>query len=119
MGALFGPFYHAASDMTANLAVRTLFNLSSQLFTCLPSTIRPLLVLALLALAPPAFCQQGTITGTVVDSSGAFIARVHVTLSLESRLADRETQSTEAGDFSFPNVEPGPYQVSFTAPRFP
>src|SRR5580692_9365365 len=93
-------------------------DLSSQLFSCLPSAIRPLLVLAWLAVASPAFCQQGTITGTVVDSSGASIARAQVTLSLNGRRPDRETQSTEAGDFSFANVEPGQYHLSFTAPDF-
>ena len=93
-------------------------DLSSQLFTCLPSAIQPLLVLALLAVASPAFCQQGAITGTVVDSSGASIARAQVTLSLDDRRPDRQTQSTEAGDFSFANVEPGRYHLSFTAPDF-
>jgi carboxypeptidase family protein len=106
------------TEMTAKLAFRTLFDLSSELFTCLASAIRPLLVLALLAVAPPAFCQQGTITGTVVDSSGASVARAQVTLSLEGRGPDRETQSTEAGDFSFANVEPGRYHLSFTAMGF-
>src|ERR1700681_172222 len=93
-------------------------DLSSRLFTWLPSAIRPLLVLALLAVASPAFCQQGAITGTVVDSSGASIARAQVTLSLDDRRPDRETQSTEAGDFSFANVETGRYHLSFTAPGF-
>src|SRR5580692_11625819 len=104
--------------MTVKLAFRTLFDLSSQLFACPPSAIPPLLVLALFAVTPPAFCQEGTISGTVVDSSGASVARAQVTLSLEGGRPDRETQSTEAGDFSFANVEAGPYHLSFTAVGF-
>jgi hypothetical protein len=41
-----------------------------------------------------------------------------VTLSLEGRRPDRETQSTEAGDFSFANVEPGRYHLSFIGQGF-
>jgi hypothetical protein len=77
--------------------------------------MRPLLILALLGGAPPAFCQQATITGTVVDTSGTFVAHAQITLSLEGGGPDRETQSTEAGDFSFSNVTPGPFHMTLTA----
>jgi hypothetical protein len=81
-------------------------------------TTRTLLFLALLGVAPPAFCQQGTITGTVVDTSGAFVAHAQIILSLRGRGPDRETQSTDAGDFSFSNVTPGPYQLTVRAEGF-
>src|SRR5579859_3489171 len=40
-------------------------------------------ILVLLAIAPLAFGQQGTIAGTVVDSSGASVAHAKVKLSLD------------------------------------
>jgi hypothetical protein len=82
-----------------------------------PAT-RPLLFLGLLAMAPPAFCQQGTINGTVVDTSGAFVAHAQVKLALDGRGPDQETQSADGGDFSFSNVAPGPYHLSLTAEGF-
>jgi hypothetical protein len=72
-----------------------------------------------LAMAPLAFCQQGgDIAGTVVDTSGAAVRGASVKLSLDGRAPDRETQSAESGDFSFPNVVPGPYRLSFAAKGF-
>ena len=88
---------------------------------------RPLLFLALLAIALltaalPVFSQQGnatgTLTGTLVDTSGASIAHVQVKLSLEGRGPDQETQSGENGEFSFSNVAPGPYRLSFSSKDF-
>jgi hypothetical protein len=81
------------------------------------ATRRPLLPL-FLAMAPLLFCQPGDIAGTVVDASGAAVRGARVKLSLDGRAPDRETQSAESGDFSFPNVIPGPYRLSFTAKGF-
>jgi hypothetical protein len=86
------------------------------------TAIRFLLLLAWLAIVPPAvapaFGQDGTITGAIVDSSGAFVPQVNVTLSLDGRAPDRETQSTGGGEFSFSSVAPGWYHLSFAAPGF-
>ena len=88
---------------------------------------RPLLFLALLALALliaalPVFGQQGnatgTLTGTLVDTSGASIADTQVKLSLEGRGPDQETRSGKNGGFSFSNVAPGAYHLSFSAKDF-
>ncbi len=80
-----------------------------------------LLTVALLA-AIPLFSQQevamGMLTGTLVDASGASIAHVKVILSVDGRGPDQETQSAENGEFSFSNVTPGPYRVSFSAKDF-
>jgi len=86
--------------------------------TGLRSGIRPLLLLAFLAMAAPAFCQQGTISGTVVDISGAFIAHAQVALLLDGRDRDRQTESTDEGEFSFSNVNPGRYRLSIAAEGF-
>lgn len=77
-----------------------------------------LLFLALFAAAPPAFAQQGTITGTVVDTGGDSVVNAQVTLSLDGRAPDQETQSTVGGEFSFANVTPGRYHLTFTADGF-
>ncbi len=72
----------------------------------------------LLAVAPIAFGQQGTISGTVIDTSGASVARAQVRLSLDARGPDQETQTAESGSFSFSNVAPGAYRLSFAAKGF-
>ncbi len=77
-----------------------------------------LVSIAFLAISPLAFCQQGTIAGIVADSRGAAVARAQVKLTLDGRGSDRETQSAEEGQFSFSNVAPGPYRLSFSAEGF-
>lgn len=62
--------------------------------------------------------QQATVAGTVVDTTGASVAHVQVKLALNGRAADQMTQSADNGSFSFANVSPGPYQLSFTAKGF-
>ena len=62
--------------------------------------------------------QDGTIVGTVVDTSAAPVAHATVRLSLNAREPDRETQSSDGGDFTFWNVPPGAFQLSVTAPGF-
>jgi hypothetical protein len=100
------------------LIVRRLSNLSPQLLAALQSAARPVLFFAVLAMAAPAFGQQSTITGTVVDTSGAFIAHARVTLALDGRGPDQETSSADGGDFSFSNVAPGQFRVGLTAEGF-
>ena len=77
-----------------------------------------LLLISFLILAPVAFAQQATISGTVVDLSGASVARARIKLMFDGRSPDRETQSADSGDFSFPDVAPGPYRLSFNAKGF-
>ena len=82
------------------------------------STPRLLLVTLLTLLPAAAFAQPGTIHGTVVDSSGASVAQAQVKLTLDGRAPDQEALSTPTGDFSFANVPPGPYRLSFSATNF-
>jgi hypothetical protein len=79
---------------------------------------RFLLALAVAGMALPSFCQPGSITGIVVDASGASIARAQVRLFLDGRGPDQETRSTDSGTFSFSNVAPGSYRLAFTANSF-
>lgn len=64
----------------------------------------------------------GSISGTVVDQSGAVVAGAHVKLTgngqsgLPGSLSD--TVSDKDGKFSFANVAPGPFQLTVTAAGF-
>ena len=62
--------------------------------------------------------SSGTISGRVVDPSGAAIANAQVTLT--SQLTSQKvTTATEAsGDFVFASVQPGIFSVTVTAPGF-
>jgi hypothetical protein len=91
---------------------------STDVLAALRSTTRPLLCLALLGIAQFALGQQGTITGTVLDTSGASVAQADVKLSLDGRGPDQEMPSKDGGGFAFSNVAPGPFRLSFTGNGF-
>ena len=59
----------------------------------------------------------GTITGTVLDTSGAVIVGARVTLTRAGQPA-REIVSGDDGQFSFADVVPGPFQIKITAAGF-
>jgi hypothetical protein len=60
----------------------------------------------------------GGLAGQVVDSSGGAIAEATVTIAGE-QTGLRRTARTEAdGRFSFPHVQPGPYEIEAAAPAF-
>jgi hypothetical protein len=62
--------------------------------------------------AMPVFGQtSGEITGRVSDSSGAVVPGATITLTNVNTSATRITQSTNAGDYTFPSVPPGFYNV--------
>jgi hypothetical protein len=62
--------------------------------------------------------SPGTISGTVVDQSGAAVSGARVKLSRENQSPDQEVFSGEDGQFSFANVAPGPFQLTFTSAGF-
>lgn len=62
--------------------------------------------------------SPGTITGTVVDSSGATIAGARVSLTRDGKPLSQEAQAGQAGEFSFVNVAPGPFQLTVTSEGF-
>ena len=81
------------------------------------------LLFALFALLGPAsvavFGQtSGEITGAVSDSTGAAAAGANVTLTNVSTNAVRATATTDAGDYSFPSVPPGVYNVKVARQGF-
>jgi hypothetical protein len=64
---------------------------------------------------PPAL---GSITGNVVDSSGAAIVGAKVTLSLDPPSPKQEVMSGDDGQYSFPSIPPGPFQLTVSAASF-
>jgi hypothetical protein len=60
----------------------------------------------------------GSISGVVVDQSGAVVAGARVKLTRESQAASQEILTGEDGQFSFFNVAPGTFQLSITLPGF-
>lgn len=62
--------------------------------------------------ASPVFSQTlGEITGHVSDSSGASVPAATITLTDVATNGIRNTMSTDAGDYTFPSVPPGFYNV--------
>lgn len=80
--------------------------------------MRFFVVVALVAWSRPAFCQQGTVTGKVLDTSGNPVEHVQVVLSMDDSRPEEHAESTADGAFSFSNIGPGSYRLSFTAPGF-
>ena len=62
--------------------------------------------------------ETGQIVGTVVDPSGAFIPNATVTVRSIATGTERAGTTSDAGAFTFPNLQPDVYQVSMTAPGF-
>ncbi len=60
----------------------------------------------------------GSIHGTVVDSTGAFIVGARVKLTREDQSQNQEVASDDDGQFSFAGVIPGLFQLTITLPGF-
>jgi hypothetical protein len=77
-------------------------------------------VVFLLALAPSVFAQKitGTITGVVMDESGAVLPDASVTVTSTQTAASRTTTTGSDGSFSFPELNPGVYNISVTKQGF-
>src|SRR6266481_1895863 len=60
--------------------------------------------------------QTGSISGKVVDQSGASIAGAVVKLTREGQSSGLEVASDEDGLFAFSNVAPGPFQLTISSP---
>lgn len=76
-------------------------------------------------MAPAGSSQQdaaaplpGSISGTIVDPSGAAVARARVKLTSGNPPANEETLSADDGQFSFGNVAPGAFQLTIADDGF-
>jgi len=74
--------------------------------------------LAGLAVSAGAQSTYGSILGTVRDPSGAVLTGVEVTLANTGTTAERKAQTDANGNYSFPNIDPGTYQLTLSAPQF-
>jgi hypothetical protein len=69
--------------------------------------------------SPPAPSPApGSISGTVVDQSGAVLTGARVTLTGEAQSPNKEVLSGDNGQFSFANVAPGAFQLTITSAGF-
>ena len=75
-------------------------------------------VLLVLAGAAHAQTSRGTITGTVLDASGAVIGGAHVTVTGVETGVRLSTKSNDAGVYRFDAVDPGTYDLQVTNPGF-
>ncbi len=62
--------------------------------------------------------MPGSISGTVVDESGAVVAGAQVRLIRERQDSGSEALSDDDGQFSLASVAPGPFQLTVTAAGF-
>jgi Carboxypeptidase regulatory-like domain len=60
--------------------------------------------------------KAGSISGKVVDQSGANIAGAVVKLTREGQSSGLEATSNEDGLFAFTNIAPGPFQLTISSP---
>ena len=88
------------------------------------STTGVLAFLIALAISASAFAQgggassTGTIQGRVTDSQGAVLPGVTVTATSPSALGAQTTVTSETGNYRFPAVPPGNYEVSYELAGF-
>ena len=78
------------------------------------------LFFAALLLVPSTLAQtsRGAITGVVVDTQGAAIANAAVKLTNPATAAVFDGKATSAGEFNFPELTPGLYEVTATVAGF-
>jgi Carboxypeptidase regulatory-like domain len=60
----------------------------------------------------------GSISGTIVDQSGAVVGGAQARLINEDQSLNREVLSSDDGQFSFANIAPGPFHLTITAAGF-
>src|SRR5260370_6807777 len=60
----------------------------------------------------------GTTAGTVTDDRGALVAGASVTVTSVQTEATRTSQTNSAGLFSFPELNPGVYNITVTKQGF-
>jgi hypothetical protein len=86
-------------------------------------TLKKCILLLGLAFSPallvPAFAQNlGEITGVISDATNALIAGATVTVSNPTTGFTRQAVTNAAGNFDFPGLQPGIYNIKAEAPGF-
>src|SRR5215510_10460414 len=83
----------------------------------LKSTLR-LAAFLLVAISANAQTSRGSVTGTVLDPTGAVIAGARVTLTGVETGVRLSTNSNDAGVYRFDAVDPGTYDLTVSLPGF-
>jgi len=81
-------------------------------------TITAVVLCLLIPVAGFSQAANGRITGTVSDASGAVIPGVVVEVTNSETGVVFSTLSTETGNYSAPNLPPGPYSITASLPGF-
>jgi len=87
----------------------------------LPTFIMIVFAVVLLASSQSAFAQLrivGSISGIVQDPTGAVVANARVVLKDQKTGITRESTTTDAGTFLFPDLASGSYQVTVSMAGF-
>ena len=69
------------------------------------------LTLVAMAASNSAFAQNATVTGTVVDSTGAVVAKASITVHNVNTNIDRNAESSAEGTYTLAQLPPGLYNV--------
>ena len=83
-----------------------------------PRVVSVLSILLVFGLALHSQTNTGSIRGTVYDETMAVIPGVTVMVSDNLRGIQRETSTSESGDFVFSHLDPGIYSVRFESANF-
>lgn len=107
---------------SASLAWLILGALSSG-YSALPQSQQPPVVQApgtgtSVGQQPPDQQLAGSISGTVVDETGAVVVGARVTLARSDQSSAQEVLSGDRGQYSFANLVPGAFQISISAAGF-
>lgn len=62
--------------------------------------------------------ETGIVAGRVLDQSGTPVSEAHVTLTTGASSAPQSAETDQDGQFSFPNIQSGAFQLSISAPGF-
>ena len=80
--------------------------------------VRVLMLLMLVGAVSAAAQTTGIISGVVTDKGGALVPKVQVTARNTASDEKRVAVTNNAGEYSFPSLTPGDYEISFTLVGF-
>jgi len=76
------------------------------------------LLIVMLAATCLAQRDRGALTGIVTDSTGAAVSNVQITVTHTESGAVYKSATTDAGDYTVPNLPIGAYRMEFQAAGF-
>jgi len=74
--------------------------------------------LVAMAASNSAFAQNATVTGTVVDTTGAVVAKANISVHNVNTNTDRAAESSAEGNYTVAQLPPGVYNISVTKDGF-